>query len=126
MNPQTALRHWAAWCVDAGSWRTTCYSIEGRYSRNPRRFDFDDDRERAARSLEFRYDQRVAENVEQVINRLPEREKEVMRARFVRFPHLEECYIARRIGMPYRNFETVLCAAHARFGRMWREEMEVA
>lgn len=124
---QTAIRHWVMWCTDNGRWRQTCFSIEARYTRDPERYTHDDDKETAARRLDFRYDNNVGKAVEDLINTMPEQEKLVLRARHVKFPPaLTDEQVANRCGMSHRSFDTIMLAATGRFGRLWRETNKAA
>lgn len=126
MEPSAALQHWARWAVDNGSWRRTCYSYEGRFASDPSRYTHAVDEEDAERRLAFRYDVRTGERVERMVNAMPDREKEVLRARHVHWPHLADDIVARRLGMSAKSLDTVLLAATVRFGRAWREAQRVA
>jgi hypothetical protein len=116
MSPATALQHWGSWAVDNGCWRLSCYSMESHYLGLRHRFLHDDDMEKARR---FRYDQHIGETVEALVNTLPGHERRVLRARYVTWPHLTDELIARRLGLPARNLDTLLLAAHLHFGQHW-------
>ncbi|MCD0492324.1 hypothetical protein LQD23_08440 [Chromobacterium violaceum] len=119
IEPAAALVNWARWAVDGGSWRETCYSAEGRYSRAEERYVFADDAEKRLRP---QYDPRIGEQVERLINRLPDQEKLVLRARHVNWPRMADDMVARRLAMSARSFDTVLLSATVRFGKLWREQ----
>lgn len=123
MEPAAALQHWAKWAVDTGNWRRTCTSIEKNFIKDPSRYKFADDEEKR---LRFKYDQRTGEQVERMVNTLPDQEKLVLRARHVHWPHLADDIVARRLGMSARSFDTTLLAATVRFGRFWRDHHRVA
>ena len=123
MEPAQALQHWAKWAVDSGSWRQTCYSAEGRFAMNKGRYVWSDDEDR---QLRVRYDPTIAQKVESLVCVLPDMEKRAMQARYVNYPHLADEDVARRVGISARCFDTYLMAAHAHFGRMWRNECLVA
>ena len=67
----------------------------------------------------LRYDQHIDEAVEGLTNTLPGHERRVLRARYVSWPHLADELIARRLGLPARNLDTLLLAAHLHFGQHW-------
>ncbi|MFK7088670.1 hypothetical protein AAFM71_07620 [Chromobacterium violaceum] len=118
IEPAAALAHWGRWAVDTGNWRRTCVSIEKRFISDPSRYQFADDEEKR---LRFRYDARIGERTEDIVNLLPDQEKLTLRARHVHFPHLTDDIIARRLAMSARSFDTILLSATVRFGRLWRE-----
>lgn len=126
MEPSAALKHWARWAVDNGGWRKTCYSYEGRFASDASRYQHAVDAENAEQRLAFRYDPRIGEQVERMVNTLPDNEKQAMRARHVHWPHLSDDIVARRLGISARSLDTVLLAATVRFGRAWRESQRVA
>lgn len=123
IEPAAALKHWGAWAVDTGNWRSTCAGIEKRWVNDPSRYVHPDDMEKRFR---FKYDQRTGEKVEVLVNTMHDQEKLVLRARHVHWPHLADDIIARRLGMSPRAFDTTLLAATVRFGRIWRESHRVA
>ncbi len=116
MPATTALQHWGRWAVDTGNWRLTCASMERHYLTQRHRYLHHDDMER---SFRFRYDQHIGETVEALVNTLPGHERRVLRARYVTWPHLADELIARRLGLPARNLDTLLLAAHLHFGQHW-------
>lgn len=101
--------------MDNGNWRLTCASMERHYLTQRHRHLYDDDMEKWFR---FRYDQHIGETVEALINSLPGHERRVLRAHYVTRPHLADELIAR-LGLPARNLDTLLLAAHLRFGQCW-------
>lgn len=113
MHATTALQHWGRWAVDSGRWRQSCASME-RYYRP--RYLHDGDMDNSCR---IRYDQHIGETVEALVNTLPGHERRVLRARYVTWPHLADELIARRLGLPTRNLDTLLLAAHLHFGQCW-------
>lgn len=123
MEANAALKHWAKWAVDNGSWRRTCTSIERHWVSDPSRFQFPDD---AGQSFAFRYDVRVAEKVEEIVAGLIFQEKDVLRYRHIYLPHLADDVVARKMGMSARAFDTILLAATVHFGQMWRNETQMA
>lgn len=46
-------------------------------------------------------------------------ERRVLRARYVTWPHLADELVARRLGLPAHNLDTLLLAAHQHFGQQW-------
>lgn len=74
----------------------------------------------------FRYDQRIGELVEKLVTTMPTAERQALQARHVYYPALTDEAVARRLGMSARGFDSVLLAATARFGRLWRENHRVA
>lgn len=118
IEPAAALKHWGAWAVDTGNWRRTCAGIEKRWVNDPSRYVYPDDMEKRFR---FKYDQRIGERVEALVNTLQDQEKLVLRARHVHYPHLADDLVAHRLAMSARAFDTTLLAATVRFGRIWRE-----
>ncbi len=123
IEPAAALAHWARWAVDPGNRSQSCVSIEHRCMDDPARYVFEEDAEKRFR---FRYDQRIGELVEKLVTTMPAAERQALQARHVYFPALTDDAVARRLGMSARGFDTVLLAATARFGRLWRENHRVA
>lgn len=127
IEPAAALAQWGKWAVDHGSLRSTCFSIEGRYARDPSRYRHEDDAETVRRHADVRYSPLVAELVERLVNRMLANEKLALRARHVQYPHLANEDIARRLAMSAHAFDGLLLQATVRFGRNWRQQhQEVA
>ncbi|BBH12892.1 NAD-glutamate dehydrogenase [Chromobacterium haemolyticum] len=126
IEPAAALAQWGKWAVDHGSLRSTCFSIEGRYARDPARYRHEEDAETARRHAEVRYSPLVAELVERLVNRMPANEKLALRARHVQYRHLADEDIARRVAMSAHAFDGLLLQATVRFGRAWREQSRKA
>ena len=118
IEPAAALKHWSAWAVDTGNWRRTCAGIEKRWVNDPSRYVHPDDVEKRFR---FKYDQRIGETVEALVCAMHDQEKLVLRAKHIYCSHMEDEKIASSLGMSPQAFDTVLCAATVRFGRIWRE-----
>ncbi|TJZ75593.1 sigma-70 family RNA polymerase sigma factor [Chitiniphilus eburneus] len=121
--PSTALRHWAMWSLDYGSWRRCCHSIESRYAREQERFKWPGDAEVANRE---RYDQLTAEAVEDIVREMPTQERDLLRLIYIEHPQMDPGHMARRMGMSAQHFELLEMAAHTRFARIWRGEGNAA
>lgn len=117
IEPAAALQHWGKWAVDNGNWRQTCTSVEKRFVDDTSRYRFADDEEKRFR---FRYDEAVGQLAEKLVVALPDQEKLVLRARHVLWPHLADEWVARRLAMSAKAFDTVLLSATLRFAKAWR------
>ncbi|WP_148716476.1 hypothetical protein [Chitinolyticbacter meiyuanensis] len=114
--PLTALRHWAAWSVDYGSWRKTCHSIESRYSRELCRYQHDSDEE--VRNRE-RYDQLVAEAAEDIIRGMPVDQRALLKLVYVEHPKMDPGHMARRMGMSVQRYQLLEATALTTFSTRW-------